>query len=65
MASMTGRILRIAIGVGFVGWGESVGEVLLKIVGLFFIVVGAFDVCVLAPLFKLPSSGKAIREQLK
>ena len=65
IASMTGRVIRIAIGLCLIGWGESIGEVLIKIAGLFFVVVGAFDICVLAPIFKLPTSGKLIREKLK
>jgi hypothetical protein len=65
LISMPGRILRIAIGVSLIGWGESSGEILLKLIGLFFVVEGAFDVVVLGPLFKLPTSGKLIREKLK
>ena len=65
MASIYGRILRIVVGLGFIGWGMSVNETLLYIAGLFFIIVGAFDVCVFAPLFKMPFNGKDIRSYKK
>ena len=65
LVSMPGRVLRIAIGVSLIGWGESSGEIIMKLVGLFFVVEGAFDVVVIAPFFKLPTSGKLIREKLK
>lgn len=61
MASIYGRILRIVVGLGFIGWAMSINETLLYILGLFFIIVGAFDVCVFAPLFKMPFTGKDIR----
>ena len=65
LVSIAGRITQIAIGVGLIGLGEGVGEVLFKVIGLFFVVFGAFDFCVIAPLYKLPTSGKLIREKLK
>ena len=61
MASIYGRILRILIGFACIGWAMSMNETLIYILGLFFIIVGAFDVCVLAPLFKMPFNGKDIR----
>lgn len=64
LVTLTGRILRIAIGIALIGWGESSGEIVLKIIGLFLVIEGAFDVFVLGPLFKLSTSGKQIREKL-
>jgi hypothetical protein len=61
MASIYGRILRIVVGLGFIVWAASINEALLYIPGLFFIAVGVFDVCVFAPLFKMPFNGKGIR----
>lgn len=61
MASIYGRILRIVVGLAFIGWGMWVNETLLYIAGLFFIIVGAFDVCVFGPLFKMPFKGADIR----
>ncbi len=61
MASIYGPILRIVVGFAFIGLGMSINETLVYILGLFFIVVGAFDVCALAPFFKMPFNGKDIR----
>lgn len=61
MATIYGRILRIVIGFALIGWAMEINEILLYIFGLFFIVVGAFDVCALAPFFKMPFNGKDIR----
>jgi hypothetical protein len=33
----------------------------LLVPGVFFIAVGAVDICVFAPLFKMPLSGKTVR----
>jgi hypothetical protein len=33
-------------------------------VGVVFIAVGVFDVCLLAPMFRQPLSGKAVRARL-
>jgi uncharacterized membrane protein HdeD (DUF308 family) len=61
MATIYGRILRIVIGFALIAWAMEINEILLYIFGLFFIVVGAFDVCALAPFFKMPFNGKDIR----
>ncbi len=60
MASSAGRGLRALVGIvllilafivgGTVGW-------ILGIVGIFFVLVGAMNVCVLAPLFGGPLRG--------
>jgi hypothetical protein len=61
MATIYGRILRIVIGFALIAWAMEINGILLYIFGLFFIVVGAFDVCALAPFFKMPFNGKDIR----
>ena len=61
MSSTTGRVLRASIGVALVAWGLLSGNAWLDLLGAFFIAVGVFDVCVFAPLFKMPLSGKAVR----
>ena len=65
MASSTGRLLRIVVGlvlvyVGFFVVKHIVGYI-IGIVGLVPLLAGIFDFCVFAPLFGMPFSGKAIR----
>jgi hypothetical protein len=65
MASSTGRIVRVLLGVALIllGWlaiGGTAGIIVL-IIGLVPLVAGVFDFCVFAPLFGLPLSGPAIR----
>ena len=67
MASVPGRIIRFVAGavmilVGLLAIG-GVGGTILAIVGLVPLLAGTFDFCVLAPLFKLPFSGRRIREE--
>ena len=61
MSSTAGRILRALVGVVVLVWGMVAGNVWLDLLGVFFIAVGVFDVCVFAPLFKMPLSGKKVR----
>ncbi len=67
MSSMAGRVTRAVAGVALVAVGLVLGGgwLLLALVGLVFIAVGVFDVCLLAPLFRQPLSGKAVRAGLK
>ena len=65
MASPAGRWLRGIVGAVVLVWGISAGNVVLDILGVFFIAVGLFDVCVLAPLFGQPISGAKIRAAKK
>ncbi len=65
MASTPGRIIRfvagailILAGLRFVG---GTAGIVLAIVGLVPLLAGTFDFCVLAPLFKLPFSGRGVR----
>jgi hypothetical protein len=65
MASTTGRIVRIAAGLGLIAWGllglgGSTG-LIVAIVGLVPLAAGVFDFCVFAPLFGNPMSGSKIR----
>jgi len=65
MASTTGRIVRIALGIVLVGWGwfwlGGIVGTLVAVVGLIPLLAGVFDVCVFAPLFGNPFSGPRIR----
>ena len=61
MSSSVGRALRFAIGAVLLMWGIAVASWILIVLGLFFMAVGALDICVFAPLFKMPLSGKKVR----
>jgi hypothetical protein len=67
MSSTSGRSLRGIVGFILLAVGVAVAGpwYILAAVGLVFIAVGVFDVCLLAPLFKQPLSGKAVRAGLK
>lgn len=67
MSSTSGRVLRGVVGLALFGLGIALGGawLILASVGVVFIAVGVFDVCLLAPLFKQPFSGKAVRAGLK
>jgi len=69
MSSATGRILRMLVGLGLIGWGVflsvtastmTVGIILI-VVGLLPLVAGLIDVCVIAPLLGAPFSGAKVR----
>jgi hypothetical protein len=63
---MAGRVTRAIAGVALVVVGAVLGGgwLVVALFGLVFIAVGVFDVCLLAPLFKQPLSGKAVRAGL-
>ena len=61
MASTAGRAVRFIAGAALVIWGLSGGIVWLWLVGLVVGAAGLFDFCIFAPLFKMPLSGKKIR----
>ena len=66
MSSTAGRATRVIAGVALIVVGAIVGGgwLALAVVGVVFVAVGVFDVCLLAPLFKQPLSGKAVRAKL-
>jgi len=66
MSSTAGRATRVIAGVALIVVGAVVGGgwLALAVVGVVFVAVGVFDVCLLAPLFKEPFSGKAVRAKL-
>lgn len=69
MSSPTGRILRIVVGLGLIGWGVFLAAaasnvttgIILAVVGLLPLVAGLLDFCVFAPLFGAPFSGSKVR----
>jgi hypothetical protein len=67
MASRSGRWTRILAGASLLVGGLARGSMpgrLLAVAGLLPLAEGAFDVCVLGPLFGLPLKGEAIRRKV-
>ncbi len=67
MAGPAGRILRIAAGValiliGLTAVADQPLRIILAVIGVVFILVGVFNVCLIAPLIGAPFFG---RETLK
>jgi hypothetical protein len=65
LASSTGRWVRIAVGgvlfaVGLLAL-EGTGGIIVAVIGLVPLLAGMFDVCLAAPLFGAPLSGRKIR----
>lgn len=59
-----GRIIRVVAGAVLIAIGiamKSTGGYVLAIIGALPLVAGILDVCIFAPLFKMPFAGKAIR----
>ena len=67
MSSAAGRVTRIVAGLVLIIIGALIGGAgwVVAVVGLVPFVAGAVDVCVLAPLFKQPLSGKAVRARVE
>ena len=63
MSSGVGRSARIVAGVALVIFGAFLGGgwLTLVVVGLVPLLAGVFDVCIFAPFFGQPFSGKTIR----
>jgi hypothetical protein len=65
LASATGRAVRVIAGIVLIVVGllviQGTGGILLAIVGLVPLLAGLVDVCIIAPVFGHPLSGKAIR----
>ena len=62
MASTTGRAVRAIAGLTFLMWGVFAGLIWLGFIGAVVAAAGLFDFCLFAPLFKMPLSGKKIRQ---
>jgi len=65
MSSMTGRLLRIVAGIALVLVGllvvQGTGGIILAVVGALFMLVGIFNVCLIAPLFGGPFKGADVK----
>jgi hypothetical protein len=69
IASPLGRLTRVVAGLILIGVGvwfvQGVGRWILIVVGLVPLVAGAFDLCVFAPLFRLPFVGAGLRRAVE
>lgn len=67
MSSNAGRVARALIGVVLIIVAAVLGGAWwwLAAPGVFFIAVGVVDVCVFAPLFRMPLSGAKVRAQVQ
>ncbi|MCB9452512.1 MAG: DUF2892 domain-containing protein [Anaerolineaceae bacterium] len=54
-------IVVLALGLGLFGAVDSPLNIILDVVGVFLIAVGAFNICVFAPLFGGPLMGKDVK----
>lgn len=67
MASSAGRIARIVAGIVLIVVGLFViggtGGIVVAVIGAVPMLAGLFDVCLFAPLFSAPLSGKSIRSR--
>ena len=65
MASITGRVVRIAAGLALIAWGlvglGGAAGAIVAVIGAVPLLAGLFDFCVFAPLFGNPISGPKIR----
>ena len=73
MSSAAGRVLRVVVGLGLIGWGVSLAVamsnmttgIILAVVGLLPLVAGLLDFCAFAPLFGAPFSGAKVRAHVR
>ncbi len=65
MASGSGRVARIVVGLVLIAWGllglHGTAGIVVAVIGLLPLAAGAFDFCALAALFGQPLSGPKIR----
>ena len=66
---MAGRWTRIIAGIALIAWGyfglTGTTGIIVIVIGLVPLLAGLFDVCVFAPLFRLPFGGVELRKSLK
>lgn len=68
MNSLFGRALRMFLGTLLAWYGAQIGGVLgiiMMIVGLIPFLAGLFNLCLIAPLFGYPISGRAMKIKLQ
>lgn len=66
LSSPAGRVLRVVIGLALIALGAALGGWwwLLAAPGALFVLVGALDVCLIAPLAGKPVRGRDFRAAL-
>lgn len=66
MSSPAGRITRVVAGLAMIAIGLAVGGgwIALSVVGLLPLATGALDICLVAPLARMPLAGKAFRKAM-
>jgi len=64
--SPAGRIVRVVAGLALIAIGivRGGGWLALAAIGLVPLAAGAFDLCILGPLFKLPFLGSKLRQRI-
>lgn len=67
LGSQPGRIVRVGAGLALVASGVLLGGgwLALAVIGLLPLAAGAFDFCVLGPLFRLPFVGSKFRHAME
>lgn len=67
LGSQPGRIVRVGAGLALIAAGVLLGGgwMALAVIGLLPLVAGAFDFCVLGPLFRLPFIGSEFRHAME
>lgn len=67
MASGAGRFARIIAGLALIGVGllalHNPSGIVLAVIGAVPLAAGVFDLCLFAPLFRLPIPGSDIRDR--
>jgi hypothetical protein len=65
MASTTGRLVRIVVGLALILWGlaglAGTTGIIVAVIGAVPLLAGVLDFCIFAPLFGRPFSGPQIR----
>jgi hypothetical protein len=64
MSSTAGRVTRVVAGAALIAIGTILGGgwLVLVVVGLLPLATGLLDVCLFAPLFRKPFSGRRFRQ---
>ncbi|GGM21086.1 YgaP family membrane protein [Deinococcus aerophilus] len=63
MAAPQGRGLRVGVGLVLIAWGTTQNKPAAATLGVVPLLAGVFDVCLLAPLFRLPFQGDDLRRR--
>jgi hypothetical protein len=66
MSSPAGRLTRVVAGAAMIAIGIAIGGgwIALSVVGVLPLATGALDVCLFAPLARMPLAGKAFRKAI-